>query len=270
MKKNNKTKYQFTILHPGGNDQMLIRGLVPKNKKRLINDAAIKRFPNVEQVSFYKYDGKKKTANLELAGGEFCGNALRSLAFLLLKGKRGEININVSGTTEKLKAGVKRKNIGFAQMPMNKSTVKKVEKNVFRVNLDGITHLVYLDKLEISDPENLKSKALDILKKENLIYPVPASGVMFIKQYRDFIELKPVVWVRDIETLLYETACASGTAAIGLWKSAQSTDKETTIKVKQPSNEYIQARVRKNRKQSIEVFIEGPIRILKRKGVLTI
>ena len=265
MKINNKNKYEYTILRPGGNDQMLIKGIGPKNKRRKINDEMIKRFPSVEQVSFFEYDQKNKKATLELAGGEFCGNATRSLAYLLLQGNIGEIKIKVSGTTISLNAGIRQKATAFAQMPVsNLKSVKKFQPNLFRVDLEGITQLVYLQNKPVE--KDLKQYAFEILKKQNLIYSVPAAGVMFISEKEQFIDLQPVVWVRDIETLLYETACASGTAAVGIWKALQTKEKSAKVKVLQPTGKFIEAEVTKNESNGLEVYIDGEIEILK-KGV---
>lgn len=265
MKNTIQNKYEFTILRPGGNDQMLIKGIIPKEQKRAINDEMIKRYPNVEQVSFYEYNIKKNFAILELAGGEFCGNATRSLAYLLLKGKRGELDIEVSGTSEKLKAGVKIKKTAFAQMPVKKKqSLKRINKKLFRIDLEGITHLVSLESTDTLSSNQLKSRALNILKKENLIYSIAAAGVMFIKEYKGFIELKPIVWVRDIETLLYETACASGTAAVGIYKTNENQKNSNKTKVLQPSGKFITAEVYKEK--STKVYIDGEIEVLQ-KGI---
>ncbi|TSC86876.1 MAG: Uncharacterized protein G01um10147_751 [Microgenomates group bacterium Gr01-1014_7] len=268
MKTNDKkTEYEFTILRPGGNDQMLIQGLVPKNKKRLINDEMIKRFPNVEQVSFYAFDRKNNFATLELAGGEFCGNATRSLAYLLLNGNKGKIKIKVSGTKRVLNAGINQKNTAFAQMPIsNLKSFTKLKSNLFRVDLEGITQLVFVQTRQIN-PSNLKRYALKLLQQENLIYSVPAAGVMFITDWGEYIELKPIVWVRDIETLLYETACASGTAAVGIWKATQSKATSTQVKILQPSLKIITAEIYKDSDDLVDVYIDGDIEILEKGSV---
>lgn len=260
MKTKIKNQYEYSILSPGGNIQMLIKGIPPKQKRRFVNNEMIKRFPFVEQVSFYEYNSKTKISNLELSGGEFCGNATRSLAYLLLKGKKGQIKVRVSGTTQMLKAGVKEKSKAYAQMPIQKDqTIQQLRKGLFRIDLEGITQLVCLDYVSGIKPEKLKSIAFEILKKKNLIYSVPAAGVMFIEEKNKLIQLKPIVWVRDIKTILYETACATGTAAVGLWKASQTSKKATKIKVLQPSGKFIEAQVNKN---PFKVLIDGPVEIL--------
>ncbi len=266
-----KLKMNYTILRPAGNDQLLIEGIVKKENRRAINDAMIQRFPNVEQVSFYEFDKKNNTARLELAGGEFCGNATRSLAYLLLNGKPGKLSLQVSGTKHLLTAGVNKSDTAFAQMPIfaKNQTVKKLRNNLFKVELEGITQLIDTSSVEKKSKVELKNYAKKLLREENLLFSVPAAGVMFVKQTPTEILLQPVVWVRDIETILYESACASGTAAVALWYS-KNKSATTTINVKQPSQSYIAAIVRKKDRKFVDLFIDGPVEIIKSKGEISL
>src|SRR4051812_12238872 len=100
-----KQTLQVAILRPGGNDTALIAGIPKKKMRRAINDAVMQKFLSIEQVGFYEFNFIKNEARLEMAGGEFCGNATRSLAYLLLNGKIGEVKICVSGTKQILTAG---------------------------------------------------------------------------------------------------------------------------------------------------------------------
>ncbi len=267
MKKNT---YQITIIRPAGNDQLLIQGIVDKQYRRAINDEMIRRFPNVEQVSFYEFDKKKNIGRLELAGGEFCGNATRTLAYLLLKGKLGTIKLQVSGTKHLLTAGVKKPNTAFAQMPIfaNKQFVKKISNTLFRVDLEGITHLVSYEKILGRKPKELKSYARNILKEQGLLYSVPAAGVMFFTENNNEINLQPIVWVRDIETILYETACASGTTAVGICQSLQEKNNYFKTIVRQPSSQSMTIEIIKNAQQIKKATIDGPIAILDERSVI--
>ncbi len=257
----------FTILRPAGNDQLLINGIVEKKYRREINDAMIRQFPNVEQVSFYEFNKKNNIARLELAGGEFCGNATRSLAYLLLKGKPGKILLQVSGTTNMLSAGVNASNTAFAQMPIfnNFTCVQQLQKDLFRVDLEGISHLICTKKLEIKKNKDLVDYAKKLLEKNNLLFSIAAAGVMFIEINNNKLLLKPVVWVKNTQTILYETCCASGTAAVALWYALQNNKSITNLQIKQPSNFYLNATVRKDSSQFIDLFIDGPIELIRRK-----
>lgn len=266
-------QFKVSILRPGGNDTALIEGIVEKERRKFINDRVMRMFPNVEQVGFYKYNTKNRTAQLEMAGGEFCGNALRSLAYLLLNGKKGKIKFKVTGVNRLLRAGVNKKNTAFAQMPIlkNLNSIKKINRNLWLVNLEGISHLIRITSQTLS-PNKAKRIAKRLLRASGLLSSRPAAGVMFVKKNRfdSGLEIEPVVWVRDIETFFYETACASGTAAVGLWCAFQEDKNNIGLKIKQPSKSFIQVNVKKNSQKFLDTYIEGPVKILKAKGVISL
>ncbi len=258
--KNNQ--YEFTILRPGGNDTALVRNIVPKEERKRINDAIMSNFPYVEQVGFYSYNRKDNTGRLAMAGGEFCGNALRSLAYLLLEGKIGEINFNVFGTRQILKAGI-RKKTAFAQIPTlnNFNPISKINENLWQVDLEGITHLIKPVTQKLSR-NNAKSIAKKLLNQTKLIDSKPAAGVMFVREENSRLKIMPVVWVRDIKTFFYETACASGTAAVGIWNTRNISNCDCSFSAKQPSGKYIQVYLRKTGKNIKYLEISGQVEVL--------
>lgn len=262
------SNYKISILRPGGNDTALVEGIVNKTDRKAINNSLMQSFPNVEQVGFYKYDAKNSKAVLEMAGGEFCGNATRSLAYLLLKGNIGELSIDVSGTKRPLKAGIKQSSTAFSYMPIYQdfNSVQEVNKDIYLVEIEGITHLITA-KPANSTPDELKQLAKGLLGQYGLLYSRLASGVMFVSENRknNSIFMEPIVWVRDIETLFYETACASGTTAIGLWKSTQDRNSKTQLDIEQPSGQMIRVTVEKDSKSFISAVIDGSVALLEEK-----
>jgi len=191
--------YTYTILKPGGNNTAIVEPLVlNKALKKIINDEIILRNPKVEQVGFI--DRKNKV--LEMAGGEFCGNATRCAAYLFLNKKPGTIQIKVSGAKRKLIAGIDRNQNVFAEMPIYKNPNRiKTFKNGYIVEIQGITNVVTKLPYKNISKKLLKKKAFDLLRKLNLIQKVKASGVMFISYKNRVTNLQPVVWVKDIKTL---------------------------------------------------------------------
>ncbi len=118
----NLNNFDLTILNPGGNITALIKRIPASLPlRKLINDAVMKQFPEVEQVGFYT-----KQARLQMAGGEFCGNATRCLAYLLLGGKPGKVSLNVSGANKELAARIDNDNLVWAQMPLSSAAIEKV------------------------------------------------------------------------------------------------------------------------------------------------
>jgi diaminopimelate epimerase len=258
-------KYKISILRPGGNDTALVKGIVAKADKRIINDSIMRAFPNVEQVGFYEYDPTNAKAILEMAGGEFCGNATRSLAYLLLGGKKGELSIKVSGTNRTLKAGISEPDRAFSYMPIYKafSSVQMVDKNLYKVELEGITHLI-TPKPRGCTAEELKKQAKELLVQNGLLYSRLASGVMFISEVKnsDAIFMEPIVWVRDTETLFYETACASGTTAVGLYTAKYKNTSNRSISIIQPSGAKMDVTIRTNNQTISNAIINGQVQIL--------
>ncbi|HEX8965259.1 MAG TPA: hypothetical protein VF820_02415, partial [Patescibacteria group bacterium] len=205
-------KITANIISPGGNNTALIEGLFSPSERKQINKKIMQIYPTVEQIGFYRYDEEKNLANLEMAGGEFCGNACRSLAYLLIKSTYGKLKIKSSGTNQIIKAGM-NKGYSYTQIPVNNlfENIKKINKNIWQVTLEGITHLILYEKSPIIDINGIKKFGMDLLNKTKLSETEKAAGVMIVTEDR---KLFPVVWVRDIQTLFLETSCASGTSAI--------------------------------------------------------
>lgn len=252
--------YPFFILRPGGNDTCLIQGIVknPDERKRL-NDLIMQRFPNVEQVGFV--DLNPQAPRLMMAGGEFCGNATRSTAWLALNGKEGEVMINVSGVDRALRAGVSGNGDAFAQMPVYPSTEKiTVQPDATIVELEGITQVITRDNSLINGKTDDEIKQLtQLILAEQGLTQFPAAGVMYLRKNGNNLELTPVVYVRDIDTLFIETACGSGTAAIGVAAALEQGNDVTNLEVVQPSGMPIRVDVQYQNNSMEYVQIRGPI-----------
>lgn len=262
-----KTIY-FSLVRPGGNDTALVDGLFAQVEKKKINDLIMKKFPKVEQVGFYSTSKQTGVINLEMAGGEFCGNALRSLAFILLDKKPGKISVNFFGISQKLNAGVRRNNNAFAQMPiLNTPTSRQMLTiNIIKVELDGITHLLANLK-DFEKQKNLKITGEKLLEKFNLKKTCKASGVIFFSKEENVWKIEPIVWVRKIKTLFYETSCASGSTALALWQAEKSKNNVVKFLVKQPSGKSLLVVITKEKNMSVTATIEGSIELIGKEKI---
>lgn len=254
-------KYKYSIYRPSGNDTALISQLVHDTElKKKINDVIQKKHSNVEQVGFV---GKIEDEYfLEMAGGEFCGNATRSTIHYFLNGKPGSMVINASGTNKKLKGGINPDGKVWVEMPINNDLSKVSTIDGYRVvEMDGITHVV-TPKESLDEPPNaLKEKALSILNALNLTKTAPASGVMFTTKTENGYKIDPVVWVQSLETLYYETACGSGTTAVGLNESINQNS-SLSLDITQPSGMDITITIDKNNTEFIGATITGTVQLL--------
>lgn len=235
MKVNDQNIY---IYRPAGNDTALVEGSdFSTEKRQKINADLLKTYPNVEQVGFISTTGLPQ---LMMAGGEFCGNASRSAAYHYLKGKDGVIDLRVCDGTHVIRAGVSHGE-AFAEIPLRdtlEKTVKKLASGVYQVDLLGI-ELFVIDGW-MDDPAAIMESAKIWLEKLDHAHE-ECQGIIFIKEN----QIAPVIKVKAINTLYYETACGSGSVAVAL---VEYFKKKTPVqlRLKQPSGQWITAQVDQN------------------------
>ncbi|MBD3247991.1 hypothetical protein GF382_01715 [Candidatus Falkowbacteria bacterium] len=223
----------------GGNPTAIVIGdNISQDRYPEISCQIQSKKPEIEQVGFFEtvHSGVPK---LQMAGGEFCGNASRSFACLLWQQnpKNSEFDFYVSGFNGVVRASVKKKreNLFFceARFPNLKSSVdvKSLDGAIVKiVNLGGITHIVVSEDdfpFSDSDYEKDMKRIRDRLKVDN-----DAIGVIWTREESKQIYIRPVVWVKDVDSYYYETSCGSGSIAIGLIK-------KKSVDVVQPSGDTI-------------------------------
>lgn len=261
--KENSTTFEVVCLRPGGNDTALcIKSVDSLDERKRINDFLMNSYSNIEQVGFINLD--VDNPELMMAGGEFCGNATRSSAWRILEGKPGLINIKVSGVDRKLKAGVSQDLEAFAQMPIypdisNISFEDQNKKNC-TVKMEGITHYIDFDRSKIDGLSNdeIKVMAMDTIKSKGLD-KFPAAGVIFVSEKENGLDIFPVVYVRDINTVFCETACGSGTTAVGMCLALSKRENIKDVPIIQPTGLPIKVSVDFDGSKFGEAFISGPV-----------
>jgi len=255
----------FIVMKPGGNDTVLFMEIIEDSKQRKkLNDVIMKFYPNAEQVGFVALG---KDPRLLMAGGEFCGNATRSTAWLALEGKTGTVNIQVSGVEKRLKAGVTKDGEAFGQMPIfsDFSKIKKESQDSenYIVGMEGITHMVTFDTKQIEgySEEEIKNKSIQMLKSRGLDQE-PAAGIIYAKKTGDGWKIDPVVYVKAIDTLFYETACGSGTTALGLALALKDKKSIRGVPILQPSGLPIKISVEYTEEGFGGAQIQGPVEVI--------
>lgn len=249
--------------------------------RRIYKDVAkeIMKYGNIyaEQVGFIETpvteEGKKKeTLRLQMMGGEFCGNAARSLAAYMVYNSYPNLNkvkdkylieLEVSGAGNMVLCEVltTEKNNEFyskINMPLPES-IEEIQfnyenglLNIIKVELPGITHFI-VDSHGIVDKEDFFEK----FKSEFNLDKLDAFGIMFYELHKNFLE--PLVYVRETESLFWERSCVSGTTALAY---ALSYDKKENIniEVNEPGGKLL-----------VEVnWYEGKIKSIKLDGKVTI
>lgn len=74
------------------------------------------------------------------------------------------------------------------------------------------------------------------------------------------IKIHPVVWVKSIDTLFYETSCGSGTIAYLIILDI-TENKDIEIDILQPSNKLIKAGIKLDGHNIEKAYISGHNRV---------
>ena len=212
-----------------------------------------------QQVGFVTAPHLGGAVRLEMMGGEFCGNALRStgLFWAQTQNMKGicSIEVEISGAHWPLTITVDPKT-GFssAQMPLP----KLMEEHVFYgqryipVVLEGIVHLI-CEALpqEVGALDRTMLEACERFQRS-------ACGIMFFD--RETKSMTPVVYVAKTSSIVYEGSCASGTTALAAVLARRATDGAHTYPIRQPGGE-ITAFVQKTDGRITDISIGGVVHI---------
>ncbi|HBB56542.1 TPA: hypothetical protein DEW47_00655 [Patescibacteria group bacterium] len=230
---------KYYKVNPGGNITAIVKSDYSQKEKIKLSKIIMKKDPTIEQVGFWvRAKDKNNDGRLEMAGGEFCGNALRCLA-MLIKNDTGKTKIRLESSGQD--------NFIEATVEDNTSEIK-LSLNNFRCSKNScfLTGIAYF----ITNKEIIKSEAKKLLVKNYNNFP--ASGVISYKKNKNIFSIKPIIWVKDIDTLIEETACGSGTMALAYFM--YSKYKIEKFQIKQPSNSIFKVFIKSNK-----IFISGEI-----------
>ncbi len=220
-------------MDPTKNYTMLIESPVPLSERQRVASELMRIESCVEQVGYIS-EKSGCDIDLQMAGGEFCGNASMSAAafFAYSNGiSVGDVHLFVSGCEDQISVDVSKYSDGAYKctvgMPKHRDIIKVCfnGENMPAVVFDGITHLI------------IENKQIDKNKAESMI-PVlckklraEALGMMFTDTERQ--TLTPLVFVPSAKTMYWENSCASGTAAVGIYYS-HLRNKQITLSLLQP------------------------------------
>lgn len=254
-------EYSVNIImaDPAGNRTAFITDPVPARLHAALGAAVVADEElDAEQAGFITMPGSGHPGHLQMSGGEFCGNASRSFGFLIGRERQmqaGEkVIITVSGAVEPLQVTLGEEG-AEAGMPLPEKTgrIQVPGAGTFPfVEFTGITHLILEDRE--TDPV-LAERIIDYLRA---CTDWPAIGVMFLQGEN----LRPYVWVRELETRVWERSCGSGTLACVVWKSPQELDGMFRLELTEPGGR-LYARVISRKGRIAEAGIGGPVRLEK-------
>lgn len=249
---------KIAILNPAGNVTAVVLSAVAPERRPALAERLLE-LPElgIEQAAFLVPPQFGGEIRLEMMGGEFCGNALRCAGFYqaLCRGERGKccVMVEISGAPGVLPVMVDvAQGAASTTMPLPKSVQRLnwPEVTAHRVVFEGITHYVF-DCVEAE--EALVQRAVRDAAD------APAVGAVFFDRATGSI--RPVVYVRQTETCVAETSCASGSTAAAIVSSEDLHDGITEIGVGQPGGD-LEVGVRKEFGCVTGLSIGGPVALV--------
>lgn len=220
-------KLHFVKVNPVENMTLFILDPVPREEQINVANKLMK-YSNIhgEQVGFIEREGSY--IRLQMMGGEFCGNASRSLAAWMVYNGYPNIERIDGGYKVRLKSsgveGViecvvlltdKRNSFwSTVHMPLPLAIEEySIEYRgslvkTMRVEFPGIIHFIVEEK-GIDDKKEFYNKLKSEMDKDEY----EAFGIMYYDYEKNF--LTPLVYVKATDSLYWERSCASGTSALG-------------------------------------------------------
>ena len=229
----------YFLLNPTGNITILVVSIVSPCDQPGVACMLMKHEPECEQVGFI-YDTKGADTGLRMAGGEFCGNATMSAAafFCYISGISAEhtvsVSVEVAGCDEPVLVDITKKKDaegrfiykGSVQMPEHNSLTqheliyKERTYDLPVVDMGGILHIIATGPLDMSDGE-----AEEAIRKWCKDLGAGALGIMQVQPVSaDTMDLRPLVYVRTPESCYWESSCASGTTAAGIYLAKKGAE----------------------------------------------
>jgi diaminopimelate epimerase len=278
-------------MFPGGNDTYITFSEdITRSQYSEFNRSIMSRYPHLEQGGFFERSETGKAAiRLQMAGGEFCGNATRAAAALLVKGmsikatflslvnsdlveRQGGVTsfpMEVSGTEQILKVSCTEVSpcewTVETEIPVPRSdslrdwiVLPDATDTVPVIHLDGISHILLDESLVPFDKDNYESTVRVLLKHAGLDTK-SAAGVIWYSQVGEAYTMNPVVYVRDINTCFYETSCGSGAAALAIQESMKTDAPNSSVYIVPPSGHSLQVRVHQEEGNRLHVWLKGMV-----------
>ncbi|WP_236146631.1 diaminopimelate epimerase [Paenibacillus xylanilyticus] len=240
-----KQEIEFIKFNPTQNMTVLVKTSHPAEEYQHIA-SSIMSYDHVyaEQVGFIVPTLQRgAAARLQMAGGEFCGNACMALAAYLASeqelGSRDytELLLEVSGTEQLITCQVRKQlNEYFCQvnMPIPRQierqtiTYEGFDQDMIIVRYEEFIHIV----VEVDGfDDGIRTRAQNLARLLGLTLGDKLIGILLFNPLSE--ELAPLIYVPGLDSLIWERGCGSGTASLGAYL-AWKTGREITALIKQP------------------------------------
>ena len=251
--------YTIVLADPAHNRTAFVLDDVAPAARPAVARALMALPEGIEQVGFVRPCDGPAWGRLEMMGGEFCGNAVRSFGLYLAQ-QRGlvgaaEVPVEISGCAHVLTVRADTTaSTARAEMPLpiEVLSIHLQGKDCPVIRFDGITHVILPDQAPQEDWMQQARQALSAR------FDYDALGLLFWETQRRF--LTPVVTVRQTGTTVQESSCGSGCVALAAYLSQNCRNGAGTYVIEQPGGR-ISAQVIRQEGQIVQASIGGAVQI---------
>lgn len=255
-------KLSVRIADPAGNiTAFVLSRVAPENCAAVASRLLVSGEFHTEQVAFRTEPRMGADGRIQMMGGEFCGNAVRSYGYLLstvLPGAPNSVRVEISGAARPLNVEVDRKRgSSKTEMPLPTGVLPVgFEGERFdAVCFDGIVHVLVPGAPRGQD---FVRGLFGVLRTK---IPSSAYGILFLEGDR----MTPVVYVCNTDSTVWESSCGSGSTAVAVHRALQKGG-EYCGSLHQPGGVIEVEAVEKDGKV-VKCSMGGPVRLSKEMTV---
>ena len=235
-------KWTVVMADPAGNRTAIVRYGVPKAERAKVA-AAIMADPTLkaEQVGFETRPRYGDCiGRLEMAGGEFCGNASLCAAALWMReadcaeSRQQVVRLRVSGAADPVEVRMTPNGAGCFSGSVRMPCALQVAQKEFTfgsvagaapvVEFEGISHVVIEESSPLAALRDDRAMAEAAVHAWCTEQGASCMGLMFLEGEAPSLHLTPLVFVPKSSTLFWESSCASGSAAAGIALAEQACE----------------------------------------------
>ena len=184
-----ENKYNIVVANPANNITVFVLDYIEREDYKYIAKDILENTDfNAEQVGFVKEPIMGGDVRLEMMGGEFCGNASRSIGMLFARQNNiesGNVLVEITGSDRPLNTKVDLENeTSEIDMPIPKGIESINVSGLGKfpiVLIDGINHII-AESVDATD-ENFEKFKKAVYEN----YDIEAFGVMFFDKEKNCI-----------------------------------------------------------------------------------
>lgn len=255
-----KNKYNIVIADPAKNITVFVLDDIDKKSYKDVANNILKNTDyGAEQVGFVKKPIMGGQIRLEMMGGEFCGNASRSIGMLFASQnniQKGNVSVEITGSDRPLDAIVDlTQETSKIEMP--------IPRRIENINVEDLGEfpIVIIDGINHVIAENISATEENFEKFKKAVYQnydIEALGVMFFDRQKEYIT--PVVYVKDTDTTFFESSCGSGTLATVSYLGKDLENGHLKYNINQPGG-TIESEIYKENSKIKKITIGGVVKL---------